>query len=275
MMFSNSPANMKTTGSGIGCGRRCAFTLIELLVVIAIITILAALLLPALAGSKRRAKLLECQSNFNQISVACYVYANEYSDYYPICTAGVGNYSTINTLFNNLECVDYTETFWDAGDPNGVNPYMIMNPNTPIPAPRLLTPRTYDCLGYLYETRMIGSGKCCWCPGFLPTDVHSSEYYSNPSFISTGTDPYFVRGGYMPFWTAGYTIHAYRMRRIMFTREHTPKQPAHGRNPVPAALICLPRTICHPGWVTPAALARDFLPIIPHMGSTFCSRMVP
>ena len=61
-----------------------AFTLIELLVVIAIIAILAAMLLPALARSKARAKTAQCKSNLHQISMAMKLYADESEGLYPI-----------------------------------------------------------------------------------------------------------------------------------------------------------------------------------------------
>jgi prepilin-type N-terminal cleavage/methylation domain-containing protein/prepilin-type processing-associated H-X9-DG protein len=66
-----------------GMNKRNGFTLIELLVVIAIIAILAAMILPALAKAKAKARSINCISNLKQVMVGVNLFANDNEDRMP------------------------------------------------------------------------------------------------------------------------------------------------------------------------------------------------
>ena len=71
------------TSSSLFLSRRHGFTLIELLVVIAIIALLAAILFPAFATAREKARSVSCASNLRQLGMGLIQYTQDYDSYLP------------------------------------------------------------------------------------------------------------------------------------------------------------------------------------------------
>ena len=76
--------------SNNGVRRPKGFTLVELLVVIGIIAVLLSILIPTLAGARRAAYVVQCQSNMKQIATAMIMYIQDNKGVLPPATVPSG-----------------------------------------------------------------------------------------------------------------------------------------------------------------------------------------
>ena len=139
-----------------------AFTLIELLVVIAIIAILAAMLLPALAAAKEKARMAKCTSNMRQWGIAFQMYTQDNGEIVPE-EGNTGNAINDPGSANTADNLDYA---WYNIVPKMIN----QKPMTYL----------YGLFGNAADQPMPASSSIFSCPTCLEPNKPTYNGYETP-----------------------------------------------------------------------------------------------
>jgi prepilin-type N-terminal cleavage/methylation domain-containing protein len=185
---------MKTKENGNNAG---GFTLIELLVVIAIISILAALLLPALAGAKQQAYIAQCLSNTRQIGIATKVYMTDYNSKFPFDDGKPGDYWQWYASNGDLE-------FAYGGGNQTVFGLVVPPATNRLLYPYIRSPDVFRCPADVGERMPFSGGM--WQPsnfkamGSSYRYNYTTENWGNPTAQPQASSTFFAVAGQSESW---------------------------------------------------------------------------